>query len=532
MATVDAPREFNSSLLLTCGVLATQPVTGATPEHFDVLIVGAGLSGIGAGCHLRKSCPNKSYAILEARDSIGGTWDLFRYPGVRSDSDMYTLGYSFRPWEDPKAIADGPSILEYIRQTAKDYGVDQRIRFHHRVKRAVWSTPDANWTVEAERGASRATVRFTCNFLYVCSGYYSYEEGYTPDFPGIERYGGRVVHPQKWTDDVDYAGKRVVVIGSGATAVTLVPALAKAASHVTRLQRAPTYMRSVPEQDAVANLLRRFLPARLAHGIVRWKNVLLGLLIFQLCRRTPELVKRMIRKGVRAALGPDYDVDTHFNPRYNPWDQRLCLVPDADLFKAIREGRASVVTDRIDTFTEKGLKLETGRELEADLIVTATGLNLVALGGMQIVVDGNGVDLAKSLSYKGMMLSGVPNLALALGYTNASWTLKCELTCEYVCRLLNFMERNGVRQCVPRNADPSVTEQPLIDFSSGYVQRSIHKFPKQGSKAPWRLYQNYALDILTLRFGSLEDGAMVFSGRGSESIAVAEERGAASVRGA
>jgi monooxygenase len=497
-------------------------------EHFDILIVGAGLSGIGAGYHLRRKCPRKSYAILEARDSIGGTWDLFRYPGVRSDSDMYTLGYSFRPWEDPKAIADGPSILNYIRETAKDYGVDRRIRFRHRVKRAAWSTANAKWTVEAERGPSREIVRFSCDFLYACSGYYSYEEGYTPHFQGIERYAGRVVHPQKWTDDIEYAGKRVVVIGSGATAVTLVPALAKTAAHVTMLQRSPTYILSVPEQDPIANSVRRFLPRRLAYAIVRWKNVLLAMLIFQLCRRTPELVKRMIRKGVMAALGPDYDVDTHFKPRYNPWDQRLCLVPDADLFEAIREGRASVVTDEIETFTEKGLKLATGAELEAELVVTATGLNLLALGGMQITVDGQCVDLAKTLSYKGMMLSGVPNLALAIGYTNASWTLKCELTCEYVCRLLNFMEQRGYRQCTPRNRDPSVAEEPLIDFSSGYIQRSIHKFPKQGSKAPWRLYQNYALDILALRFGSLEDGAMVFSSPPSESPADADARGTAS----
>jgi len=479
-------------------------------EHFDVLVVGAGLSGIGAGYHLQEKCPNRSYAILEARESIGGTWDLFRYPGIRSDSDMYTLGYSFRPWTGAKAIADGPSILEYVRQTAKDSGIDRNIRFHHRVKRAQWSTADSQWTVEAERGPSQETVRFTCNFLLMCSGYYDYAQGYTPDFPGTEHYQGRIVHPQKWTDDVDYVGKRVVVIGSGATAVTLVPSMAATAAHVTMLQRSPSYILSLPAQDPIANGLRRILPSKLAYAITRWKNVVLTMLVFQLSRRRPEWIKKLIHKGVRAALGPDYDVDQHFKPRYNPWDQRMCLVPDGDLFRSIREGRVSVVTDHIETFTEKGLKLKSGAELEADVIVTATGLNLLAMGGMQVSVDGRPIDLSKTLSYKGMMLSGVPNLASAIGYTNASWTLKCDLTCEYVCRLLNYMDKNGFQQCVPRNDDPSITELPLIDFSSGYVQRSIGKFPKQGSKRPWKLYQNYALDIVTLKFGSVND-AMVFS---------------------
>ncbi len=480
-------------------------------EHFDVLIVGAGLSGIGAGYHLRTECPNKTYAILEGRESSGGTWDLFRYPGIRSDSDMYTLGYSFRPWEDAKAIADGPSILSYIRETARDYGIDEKIRFRHRVKRASWSSADARWTVEAERGPSQETVRLTCNFLFLCSGYYNYTAGYTPEFAGTERFTGRIVHPQKWTEDVEYAGKRVAVIGSGATAVTLVPALAKTAAHVTMVQRSPSYVLSLPEQDPIANALRRFLPAKVAYGITRWKNVLLGMLIFGLSRHAPELVKKMIRGGVKSQLPPDYEVDTHFKPRYNPWDQRLCLVPDADLFKAIREGRASVVTDHIETFTEKGLRLQSGAELEADLIVTATGLDLLPLGGIDFAVDGRAVEVAKTMSYKGMMLSGVPNLAMALGYTNASWTLKCDLTCGFVCRLLNFMERRGHRQCTPQNLDPTVREAPFIDFSSGYVQRALHKLPKQGSKAPWKLHQNYALDILALRFGALEDGAMVFA---------------------
>jgi cation diffusion facilitator CzcD-associated flavoprotein CzcO len=484
-------------------------------EHFDVLIVGAGLSGIGGGVHLQENCPGKTYAILEARESIGGTWDLFKYPGIRSDSDMYTLGYSFRPWKEAKAIADGPSILNYVKQTAKDYGVERKIRFNHRVLRASWSSTDAKWTVEAERGPSKETVRYTCSFLYMCSGYYSYAEGYTPEFAGTERFKGRIVHPQKWSEDIDYAGKRVVVIGSGATAVTLVPSLAEKAAHVTMLQRSPTYILSLPAQDAIANFLRRILPAKLAYAIVRWKNVLLGMLMYQLSRRSPDVIKGMIYKGVRKELGPDFDIRKHFTPSYNPWDQRLCLVPDADLFKAMREGRASVVTDHIETFTEKGLKLRSGAELEADLVVTATGLNLLALGGAQLAVDGRSVDLPKTMSYKGMMLGGVPNFAVALGYTNASWTLKCDLTCEYVCRLLHFMDRHGYNQCMPRNSDPSIREEPFINFSSSYVLRSIDKFPRQGSKAPWRLYQNYVLDIMTLRFGTLDDGAMEFSKPGS-----------------
>ncbi len=484
-------------------------------EHFDVLIVGAGLSGIGAGCHLQANCPGKTYAVLEARDCIGGTWDLFRYPGIRSDSDMYTLGYSFQPWKETKSIADGPSILSYVRQTAKEHGIDRKVRFHHRVVRAEWSTADARWTVEVERTDTYETVHLSCSFLLMCSGYYRYDEGFTPDFKGAERFAGRIVHPQHWSNDIDYAGKRVAVIGSGATAVTLVPAMARSAAHVTMLQRSPTYVVSLHAEDPVAKVLRRILPAKAAYSVVRWKNVLRTLLSFQLSRRRPGVMKALLRKALERQLPPGYDIDTHFNPHYNPWDQRLCVVPDGDLFKAIREGRASVVTDRIDTFTERGLQLASGAELEADLIVTATGLNLLALGGMQIAVDGQEVELGETMSYKGMMLSGVPNLALALGYTNASWTLKCDLTCEYVCRLLMHMDEHGYRQCTPQNRDPSITELPFIDFTSGYVLRSIDQFPKQGSRAPWRLYQNYALDILSLKFGSIEDGAIEFSHTGA-----------------
>jgi monooxygenase len=482
-----------------------------TMEHFDVLVVGAGLSGIGAGVHLQMHCPERSVAILEGRQSMGGTWDLFRYPGIRSDSDMYTLGYSFRPWEEAKAIADGPSILKYVQDTAHDHGIARRIRYGHRVKRAAWSSPDARWTVEVERGESNELVRLSCSFLFMCSGYYRYDQGYTPAFAGVARFGGRIVHPQQWTGDVDYAAKRVVVIGSGATAVTLVPELAKTATHVTMLQRSPTYVVARPSEDELANWMRRYLPSKFAYAVTRWKRVLLGMYFFSLCRRKPERAKQLLLGGVRAWLGPGFDVDRHFTPRYNPWEQRLCLVPDGDLFRAIRAGRASVVTDEIESFTEAGLQLKSGAHLEADLIVTATGLNLQVLGGLELTVDGVRVDPAKTLNYKGMMFSDVPNLASSFGYTNASWTLKCDLTCEYVCRLLNHMRRHRFRQCTPRNTDPTVTGEPWIDFSSGYVQRSLALFPKQGSKAPWRLRQNYARDILTLRYGALDDEAMTFS---------------------
>ncbi|WP_454626291.1 flavin-containing monooxygenase [Bradyrhizobium cenepequi] len=483
-------------------------------EHFDVLIVGAGLSGIGAGYHLQQKCPTMSYVILEGRDCIGGTWDLFRYPGIRSDSDMYTLGYSFRPWTEPKAIADGPRILNYVRETAAQNGIDRKIRFNHRVKRVSWSSDEARWTVEAEREAGEGAaeiVRFTCSFLFMCSGYYKYEEGYTPEFAGTADFEGEIVHPQKWPDNLDYAGKRVVVIGSGATAVTLVPEMAKTAAHVTMLQRSPTYVVARPAEDALANKLRRNLSDKLAYHLIRWRNVLFGMYFFQLCRRKPERAKELVLGGVRLALGPDYDIGTHFTPRYNPWEQRLCLVPDGDLFKSIREKRASVVTNQIDTFTRNGIRLKDGSELEADIIVTATGLVLQVLGGVEVSVDGRKVDFAATLSYKGMMYSDVPNLAAALGYTNASWTLKCDLTCEYVCRLINYMDRHGFTQCVAHNLDPTIEALPALDFSSGYVQRSIAKLPKQGSKRPWRLYQNYALDIVSLRYGSVDDGVMQYS---------------------
>jgi monooxygenase len=483
-------------------------------EHVDVLIVGAGLSGIGAAYHLQQNCPNHSVLLLEGRDSIGGTWDLFRYPGIRSDSDMYTLGYSFRPWTGAKAIADGPSILSYVRETAKEHGIEQKIRFKHRVVRAAWSSQTASWTVDVEVGEAREVRQFSCHFLFFCSGYYSYEAGYTPQFAGVERFQGRIVHPQKWTPDIDYANKRVVVIGSGATAVTLVPELAKQAAHVTMLQRSPSYVLSVPAADPIADKLRQHLPAELAYDVARWKNVLVAMFFYNMSRKRPKTVAKVLQRLVRAQLGADYDVTTHFTPRYNPWDQRVCLVPDGDLFKTLRSGNASVVTDHIDSFTERGIKLRSGQELEADLVVTATGLNLLVAGGAEISVDGVPIELSKTLIYKGMMFGDVPNAALAVGYTNASWTLKCDLTAAYVCRLLNHMQETGMRQCTPRTKDAPRETVPFLDFTSGYVQRAIDRFPRQGVKAPWKLYQNYARDLLTLRYDAVSDGVMEFSNPG------------------
>jgi monooxygenase len=481
------------------------------PEHFDVILIGAGLSGIGAACHLQTKCPRKSFIILEGRDAIGGTWDLFRYPGIRSDSDMYTFGYSFRPWRSGASIADGPSILNYIRETAQAYGIDRKIRFQHRVKRATWSSTDAVWTLETECGAGQEVTRLTCNFLFTCTGYYDYKAGYTPDFPEIERFGGVIIHPQHWPAGFDYRSRRVVVIGSGATAVTLVPALARTAAHVTMLQRSPTYVISLPSQDRLANWLRRHLSADLAYGLVRWRNVLLGIYFYSLCRRKPARVKRRIIGWVREHLGADYDVDKHFSPYYNPWDQRLCLVPDADLFRAIKAGKAEVVTDQIKAFTENGIELQSGRELAADVVVTATGLKLKLLGGVEMEVDGRPINFAETMNYKGVMFSDVPNLAAAIGYTNASWTLKCDLVSDYICRLLNYMDRRGYARCVPRRRDPSIGEEPLVDFTSGYIRRSIHELPRQGSKTPWRLRQNYLLDLISLRLGPVGDKALEFS---------------------
>jgi monooxygenase len=491
----------------------------ARPEHFDVLIVGAGVSGIGCAYHLQTEQPTKSYAILEAREATGGTWDLFRYPGIRSDSDLHTFGYEFKPWRDEKAIADGPAILRYIRETAAENDIDEHIRLGHRVLRASWSSEHARWTVEVKRtgsdgadaAARRRTETFTCSWLFCAGGYYRYDEGHTPYFEGRERFQGEIVHPQHWPRDLDYADKRVVVVGSGATAVTLVPAMAERARHVWMLQRSPTYVISVPERDPIANALGRWLPPHTAYAITRRKNIWMQKAIYRLSRRRPRLMRRLLRAGVKRHLPEGYPVDVHFNPRYDPWDQRLCAVPDADLFEEISAGRVSVVTDTIETFTERGIKLASGRELAADIIVTATGLNLLALGGIELDVDGRPVELASTIAYKGMMLSDVPNFAFAIGYTNSSWTLKVDLVCEHLAQLLAYMDEHGYHSCMPRNDDPAVTTRPLLDFGAGYVLRSIDTWPKQGSCAPWTVAMSYAHDVRTLREGPVEDPALRFS---------------------
>jgi len=483
-------------------------------SHYDVVIVGAGLSGIGAACHLRQRCPDRTFTILEGRDAIGGTWDLFRYPGIRSDSDMHTLGYRFKPWREAKAIADGPSIRRYVNETADEYGIREHIRFRHLVKAAHWNSDEACWQVEAERGEQAEPVSFTCNFLFMCGGYYSYRHGHLPEFAGMDDFQGTVVHPQFWPEDLNYSGKRVIVIGSGATAMTLVPAMAEQGARVTMVQRSPTYVVSRPDRDAIANTLRRFLPEKWAYAITRWKNTQLQRFFYHRTRVAPQKVKKLLLNGVRKELGDDFDVDTHFTPSYNPWDQRLCLVPNADLFTALKSGTASVVTDHIERFTDKGLRLASGEELEADIIVTATGLELVVLSDVQLSVDGAAVDVSETYSYKGMMFSGVPNLVQTFGYINASWTLRADLTAEYVCRLLNHMAATGMRQCTPelREADRGMQARPWIDgFTAGYMQRAMHRFPRQGDREPWLNTQDFAQDKKMIRHGALEDGVLRFS---------------------
>jgi cation diffusion facilitator CzcD-associated flavoprotein CzcO len=478
--------------------------------HVDVLIVGAGISGIAAACHLQMESPDRTYLILEGRADIGGTWDLFRYPGVRSDSDMHTLGFNFKPWTAEQSIADGPSIMAYLRETVAEYDVSPHIRFEHLVQRAEWSTADARWTLTAEHDGD--TVTFTANFLFMCSGYYSYREGYTPEFAGIDTYTGMVVHPQQWPDDLDYAGKQVVVIGSGATAMTLVPAMASTAGHVTMLQRTPTYVASGPDRDVVANTMRKVLPDRLAYSITRKKNVAMQQMIYRRTRTNPAKVKQYLLEKVRKEL-PGVDIDTHFTPPYNPWDQRLCLVPNGDLFRAIRDGRASVVTDHIETFTATGVRLKSGEELTADIVVTATGLNLVTLGEVMVEVDGEPVDFSTTWTYKGFMYSDVPNLASSFGYINASWTLRADLICQYVCRLLNHMAATHTAQCTPR-LRPTDADMPALpwiqDFSAGYMERMMDRMPRQGDREPWINPQNYTRDKKMFAKDPLEDGVMRF----------------------
>ncbi|XOV88201.1 MAG: flavin-containing monooxygenase [Pseudomonadota bacterium] len=483
-------------------------------EHFDVVVVGAGISGIGAGYHLKDKCPDRTCVILEGRDDIGGTWDLFRYPGIRSDSDMYTLGYSFKPWTDPQSIADGPAILSYLNETADEFDLRRHIRFGHYVKRAAWSTADGLWTVDVEQKTGGGKLQFTCNFLFMCSGYYDYSQGFMPEFEGAADFKGQLIHPQHWPADLNYRGKQVVVIGSGATAVTIVPEMAREAAKVTMLQRTPTYMVWRPGGDPMAEKLRQWFRPRFASTLIRWRNILFGMYFFRLCRKQPEKVKTMLLNGVREQL-PDVDINKHFTPPYKPWDQRLCLVRDGDLFEAVRENRATIVTDEIDHFTAEGIRLKSGETLAADIIVSATGLNMQLMSNLEILVDARPVKAADSLSYKGMMFSDIPNLAASFGYTNASWTLKCDLTCEYVCKLLNYMKKHGFTQCLPARPAAEVATAPFIDFSSGYVKRAMDQFPKQGREKPWKVYQNYMMDKLTLGLSGVDDGVMQFSGPGS-----------------
>jgi len=484
-------------------------------SHFDVIIVGAGLSGIGTAYHLQGKCPGQTYAILEARDAIGGTWDLYRYPGIRSDSDMHTLGYNFKPWRAEKAIADGPSILDYVNETADENAIRKNIHFNSALRKASWSSAEARWTLEieeAEGGALREPM--TCGVLLMCSGYYSYDEGYWPTFEGQEEFEGEIFHPQFWPEDLDYAGKRVVVIGSGATAMTVVPAISKEVAHVTMLQRSPTYVVSRPAKDAVANFLRRFLPDKVAYAITRFKNVQFQKLMYKRTRTRPERIKEILLREVRKHLGPDYDVDQHFTPSYNPWDQRLCLVPDGDLFEAINSGKASVVTDQIDCITKKGIRVGSGEELDADIIVVATGLELKLMGGVEFSVDGEPGQFPDRLSDKGMLYSDLPNLVQTFGYINASWTLRADLTAEYACRLINRMGELGMRQCTARlrEEDQDMERQPwIVDFDAGYMQRRMHLFPKQGDRAPWLNTQDFAADKKMVRNAPLEDGVLTFS---------------------
>ncbi|MBU0807868.1 MAG: NAD(P)/FAD-dependent oxidoreductase [Gammaproteobacteria bacterium] len=479
-------------------------------EHLDVLIIGAGLSGIGAAYHLMTHCPGKRFAIFEGRPALGGTWDLFRYPGIRSDSDMFTLGYNFKPWTHPQAIADGPSIRRYIEETARENGIQEKIRFQHRVLKADWCSERAIWTLQVQRGEDAEPLKFSCQHLLMCTGYYRYEAGYTPEFKGREQFQGVFIHPQLWPEDFDYSGKNVVVIGSGATAVTLVPAMTDKAKHVTMLQRSPSYVVSLPQGDPLAAFLRRFLPQTWVYRLARTRNVAMQMAFYSLAKVWPSLVRKLLLGLAKRQLGADVDM-RHFSPRYKPWDERVCVVPNGDLFTALREGKASVVTERIDGLTAKGIRLKTGEELPADVIISATGLELQLFGGMQVAVDGVPFEAAESMGYRGIMLRDLPNVAVVLGYTNASWTLKADLSSEYYCRLINHMDATGMRQCTPRDPARQVKEAPFLDLASGYIQRAAGKIPSQGDRAPWKLYQNYLLDLALLRYGKVEDDYLAFS---------------------
>ena len=472
-------------------------------NHFDVVVVGAGISGIGAGCNLQKKCPNKSFVILEGRESFGGTWDLFRYPGIRSDSDMHTMGFRFKPWVDKRYIADGPSILNYLEETISENNLKDKIRYKHKVLSSSWSSSKSQWNLEVMNLDSENIESFSCSFLLLCGGYYNYDEGYSPHFENQEKFNGLIVHPQKWPEDLNYHNKKVVVIGSGATAVTIIPSMSEEVKHITMLQRSPTYYMAAPDKDMIGHFFRKIFPQRAAHFLTRWKNIFLGRYFYSRCVKNPEKVKKLLIDGVRAHLGDKYDIETHFTPKYNPWDQRLCFVPNADMFEAIKSGKASVITDHIDQFTEDGIKLKSGKELTADIVITATGLNLQFLNGIDLKVDNSKVNVAEKMSYKGRMFSDIPNLAASFGYTTASWTLGADLTSEYVCKLLNYMDKNGYDYCSPVVGDDVEEEGAYLNLSSGYITRALDKIPKQGSRSPWMSTQDYLTDIIEVRWGSI-----------------------------
>jgi len=479
-------------------------------SHFNVVVVGAGISGIGAGYHLQKQCPNKSFVILEGRERFGGTWDLFRYPGIRSDSDMHTMGYRFKPWIDEKFIADGSSILNYLEETIDENNLGNKIRYQHKVLTSSWSSSTSKWTLEVKNLTSGLTENFTCNFLMMCGGYYNYDEGYSPHFENQEQFNGLIIHPQKWPDNLDYKNKKVVVIGSGATAVTIIPAMADQVEHITMLQRSPTYFMSAPDKDMIGNFFKKIFSQKTAYFLTRWKNILMGNYFYKQCVKNPEKVKEMLINGVRAHLGEDYDIDTHFTPKYKPWDERLCFVPNADMFEAMKSGKASVVTDHIDQFTETGIKLKSGEELTADIIIKATGLNLQFLNGIDVKVDNSQVNISEKLAYKGRMFNDIPNLACSFGYARASWTLGADLSSEYVCKLLNYMDKHGYDYCSPVIGKEVREEGTYLNLSSGYVKRAIDRMPKQGSREPWKGNQSYLSDVTELRWGSITNDDLHF----------------------
>ena len=476
--------------------------------HKNVIVIGAGISGIAAGYNLRKSCPNKSFAILEGRESLGGTWDLFKYPGIRSDSDMHTLGYRFKPWIHDKSIADGPSILEYLNETVDENNLREDILLNHKVNSANWNSEKSIWELEIKN--KDHLINMTCDFLFLCGGYFSYSKPHMPSFINQEKFEGQIIHPQFWNDQLDYINKKVVVIGSGATAITLVPAIAEKAEHVVMLQRSPSYVVSRPSEDAINKFLRKFLPIKLTYFLIRWKNILWQSYTFFLARKFPNKIKQGILDLLKNELGSDFDIKKHFTPSYKPWDQRMCLVPDSDLFSVIKKSKASVITDKVKEFISDGILLESGERITADIIVTATGIELNSLNDINVTVDNAKVNAHERLTYKGMMLSGVPNFALSFGYVNASWTLRADLTCEYVCRLINLMDKKGVACCAPVDDPSAYGNDDLIDFTSGYVQRGLHLMPKQGNKAPWKNYQNYLKDIFAVRLFSIKDSNLNF----------------------